>query len=66
MMPKGHIEIRVHKIHGYDSRDKIVVPVLHFSDEQDKRVYDREQMQEYLNDVIDALELEEEKNEKKC
>lgn len=64
MMPKGHIEIRVHKIHGYDSRDKIVVPVLCSFDNEDKKIYDREQMQEYLNDVIDALE-QEEKNEKK-
>jgi len=60
MMPKGHVEIRVHKIHGYDATDKIVVPVL-YSHDGDKKKYDREQMQEYLDEVIVALEKEEEK-----
>ena len=59
--PKGHIEIKVHKIHGYDATDKIVVPLLFHYDDEDKRIYDVEQMQKYLNEVINALEKQEEK-----
>ena len=49
-----------HKVQGYENYDKIEIPVL-FSLREDNvrgcvRVYDRETMTDYLNDILNKIE----------
>ena len=52
--------IVVHKVLGQDFADKIEIPVLFGLTEGGKRLYDRETMTDYLNDILDNLDRHEE------
>jgi predicted ATP-grasp superfamily ATP-dependent carboligase len=52
-----------HKVQGYDNHDKIEIPVLFGLTKECERVYDRETMTDYLNDILNSIE-EHEKNYK--
>jgi len=41
-----------HKIQGYENHDKIEIPIIYTCTDEGKRVYDREVMMNYLEDVI--------------
>jgi len=49
-----------HKVDGYECADKIELPVLFGLTEGGKRLYDRETMTDYLNDILDNLDRHEE------
>ena len=45
-----------HKVQGYDHHDKIEIPVLFGLTKECERVYDRETMTDYLNDILNSIE----------
>ena len=45
-----------HKVQGYDTHDKIEIPVLFALTKGCERVYDRQTMTDYLNDILDGIE----------
>ena len=58
-----HAQIRgiiTHKVVGHDYDDKIELPVLFGLTQDGKRLYDRETMTDYLNDILDGLDKNEE------
>ncbi len=57
-----HTPVRVnqcHKVQGYDNHDKIEIPVLFSLTKGCKRVYDRETMTDYLEDILNQIEQHE-------
>ena len=45
-----------HKVQGYDYHDKIEIPVIFSLTDDCKRLYDREAMANYLNDILNQIE----------
>ena len=52
--------IVTHKVDGHEFSDKIELPVLFGLIKGGKRLYDRETMTDYLNDILDNLDRHEE------
>ena len=49
-------QIQCHKVSGYDYHDKIELPVLFNLTDDGKRLYDRETMTDYLEDILNGIE----------
>ena len=49
-------EIQCHKVQGYENHDKIELPVLFTLTDDGKRLYDRETMNDYLQDILNSIE----------
>jgi hypothetical protein len=45
-----------HKAQGYENHDKIEIPVIFSLTDDGKRLYDRETMEDTLNDIITSIE----------
>ena len=52
--------IVTHKVDGHQFSDKIELPVLFGLTKGGERLYDRETMTDYLNDILDNLDRHEE------
>ena len=48
--------IQIHKDNDYPQHDKILVPVLFSLTKGCERVYDRETMTDYLEDILNGIE----------
>jgi len=48
--------IQIHKDNDYPQHDKILVPVLFSLTDDGKRLYDREAMTNYLEDILNGIE----------
>lgn len=49
-------QIQCHKVSGHDYHDKIELPVLFSLTDDGKRLYDRETMTDYLEDILNSIE----------